>query len=86
MSASPLKADMCGAQANVRFVPIADIRLIGPRGHIRRRGSVRFYSFAHDLSSAANAAWMSTLRLSDSRINVLKPVHQRGIFGTQFFL
>ena len=28
MSALPPKADMCGAQANVRFVPIADIRLL----------------------------------------------------------
>ena len=26
MSALPPKADMCGALANVRFVPIADIR------------------------------------------------------------
>ena len=30
MSALPPKADMCGALADVRFVPIADIR--GPRG------------------------------------------------------
>jgi hypothetical protein len=26
MSALPLKADMCGATRDVRFVPIADIR------------------------------------------------------------
>ena len=28
MSALPLKADICSAQANVRFVPIADIAVI----------------------------------------------------------
>jgi hypothetical protein len=27
MSALPLKADMCGAKVNIRFVPIADIEI-----------------------------------------------------------
>jgi hypothetical protein len=30
MSALPPKADMCGATSDVRFGPIADIRLCGP--------------------------------------------------------
>ena len=32
MSALPPKADMCGAQANVRFVPEADIRAVAENG------------------------------------------------------
>ena len=32
MSALPPKADMCGALAHVRFVPIADIMRRHPRG------------------------------------------------------
>ncbi|MGA9437711.1 MAG: hypothetical protein WBV76_05880, partial [Pseudolabrys sp.] len=40
MSALPLKADMCGALADVRFVPIADIRARkGLRLQFRKEGS-----------------------------------------------
>ena len=36
MSALPLKADMCGAQAYVRFVPIADIAPLPRRTELSR--------------------------------------------------
>ena len=44
MSALPPKADMCGAKANVRFVPIADIPLrlfdqfVGASNQVERYG------------------------------------------------
>ena len=51
MSALPPIADMCGALAHVRFVPIADIR---------RLVVLARYSRAHGLSSDLNIASIST--------------------------
>ena len=66
MSALPPKADMCGALAHVRYVPIADI---GPSTHLR------FWpSLIQELPAGSAGAFLEALMPSADKINFVKMI------------
>ena len=82
MSALPLKADMCGATRDVRFVPKADIDqypivILGRKKRDRRGGAVssrsglaRFAQAAAALASAFRKASRSALIVAASVVGM----------------
>lgn len=85
LSASGHERTLLHAHAMSASPPIADIGLVGPPGYIRLMAPLRGQLLLCTRLIERRQCRLDIHASVGFRINVLKPVHQRDIFGTQFF-